>query len=463
MPRSVVVCGGGFAGLVTALSALESGAEVTILEKGPRTGGSTLVAGGLVWTFRERAHLEHYMTDGNPVLQSMVWERLDAGRDWLLEQGVTFVHEDVQQDHGVGLRLDPVGAIEALTASVTSLGGTIRTSTALERLVTGDRGIQGVVALQPDGTPETVACDAVVLATGGFQGNIDLLRRYLGPEAGSLYLRANSWSTGDGLLAATRIGAATSTNLGAFYGHALPNHPAHFGAQDFRYVSQQYGNRSVAVNMAGCRFTDESEGTGEEVLNQELARQPDARGFYIFDHALADGLSRPGRAPISVLLERTRACGGTVVTSESLEGLCDQLNDLGVPGGKLQATLERFNDACARGLASDPSVLNPVRTRFAQALEAPPFYAVDVRAGVTLTAGGLAVDETMRVIRRAGSSSNIAQSITQMEEYRVATFGDLFAAGVDVGDINGRNYMGGLAAALVTGRIAGSEAAIAGS
>lgn len=89
----------------------------------------------------------------------------------------------------------------------------------------------------------------------------------------------------------------------------------------------------------------------------------------------------------------------------------------------------------------------------------PPFTAALVRAAITFTCGGLAVDLDMRVLRRAASISLLPLVKAPADELQVGTVPGLFAAGCDVGGVSGRSYMGGLAQALVTGLVACTQAA----
>jgi FAD binding domain len=91
-------------------------------------------------------------------------------------------------------------------------------------------------------------------------------------------------------------------------------------------------------------------------------------------------------------------------------------------------------------------------------LSQPPYHATRVRAAITFTTGGIAVDESLRVVRLSGSSSITQRMAT---EGRAAAFSNVFAAGVDVGDVSTDGYLGGLATSLVTGRSAGRHAALA--
>src|SRR5205085_9250348 len=200
-----------------------------------------------------------------------------------------------------------------------------------------DGVVTGALASGVDGSIEATA-RSVVLATGGFQGNAELLARYVTPQAQHMYLRANPWSTGDGLLAAQAAGAATTPSLGNFYGHAMTAPPARFGADRFQEMSHKYGPMAVAINLEGRRFADESAGTGEETLNIALSRQPQATAAFVFD---ADTADRPYDAgPLArVIVERAKQAGGPVLQADTLEELVEGMHAWGFPPHAVLRTL----------------------------------------------------------------------------------------------------------------------------
>ena len=471
--QPVVVCGGGFAGLSAAVTALEAGASVTLIEKAPYLGGTTLLSGGTLWSFIEYDKIREHIPNGDPALQWLVHDALPAGRAWLQALGVKF--DDIGQmlNIGHGYVMDPAGAIGLLGERFKALGGQLHLETGLHSLVMHEGEVTGVRALH-DGRVREIAAGAVVIATGGFQGNTELLARYVLRDPDNLMLRANYWSTGDGFIAATDAGAAASPGLDTFYGHALAAPPARVDNRQFREAAQHHGRLCVAINMQGDRFADETEGTGEEVLNQRLAQQPGGLGFYVMDDEHMEQMSMQGRgALIRVILERSKKIGALVLEGETIEALCRAMAQHGVPEARALATLKTFNAALESGRADE---LKPSRLGNRKPLKKPPFRAIHVKAGITFTMGGLAVDERARVLWRAGTTSHFAPVPTERayveqglpadgnplaigQYYRQAPIHGLFAAGNDAGNISHLSYMGGLASALVMGRNAGRHAA----
>jgi succinate dehydrogenase/fumarate reductase flavoprotein subunit len=336
-----------------------------------------------------------------------------------------------------------------------ALGGELILGTPMDTIRYDDGAVRGVRASGPGRTID-IEAGAVVLATGGFQGNPELLSRYVTPYADKVYLRANPWSTGDGFMAATRIGAAATVGMQAFYGHALPAPPTHFTATEFLDVSQRYGPLGVAINLDGRRFIDESAGTRDVHLNQAIAMQREATAVYIVDAEIAD-MSYFGYMKPAIAIQRVRERNGPVIERDTLEELCTALADWGITGVKALETLREYTVALTNGTADQ---LDPPRRKHRFPLATPPFTAVAVRPGITFTCGGLAVDTDMRVLRRSASCSTLPLVFAEPAEANLCPVPNVYAAGCDVGNISDLDYIGGLATALTTGRIAGRAAAL---
>jgi fumarate reductase flavoprotein subunit len=432
----LVVAGGGLAGLTAALRALELGARVTLLEKGDRPGGSFLLSSGYVWSYRDMATYRVEAPGGDIVLQKLILDRLGSGLDWLESAGGMLLSRETGNPLTFGARFDPEQTVAALAERILASGAEILTGTALEALTEDEGYVTGVRASSP-GRKIDCAADAVILASGGFAANPDLVGRYIIKGPGRMRVRAHPRSTGDGFLAALEAGALASAGLDEFYGRNLPAPPAEFPPERFVEVSQLYGRHAVAINARGERYADEGADWSETALTRATAHQPGLYAYYVLD---AKGLQvRVRERTVKEMVEVARDTGGTVVETTSLKVLADRLGALGLPREALFRTLENYNVAVASG-----KDISPPRTGLAIPLREPPFVAVQVAPYITHTVGGLVVDARCRVLR----------------EVDAGPIPGLYAAGVEVGGVSAGGYTSGLASALVFGRTA-AESAVA--
>ncbi|HXV57997.1 MAG TPA: FAD-binding protein [Gaiellaceae bacterium] len=276
----LVVAGAGMAGLVAAARARELGADVLVHEKGSAPGGSMLLSSCVVWRYREWETFRAECPGGDPALQRAVWEGLDDALAWLEGLGAPVVARGTGNPRTAGLRFDPPGLTEALARRA----GEIRLSDGLAEL--------------PEGVP-------AILATGGFQGDPELVRRYLTPEP--VVLRANPWSAGDGLRLALARGAQLSPRLDEFYGRNLAAAPR-IRPEDFVPLAQVYAGHAVVENARGERFQARHWADLDAV--RWTARQPGARAWYVVPDA---ALGEPVRErTVGDLVEAARRAGAPV-------------------------------------------------------------------------------------------------------------------------------------------------------
>lgn len=278
----LVVAGAGMAGLAAAARARELGAEVVVLEKGDRPGGSFLLSSGFVWRYRDWEMFRAQCPGGDPGLQRVVYERLDETLGWLESLGASVVARETGNELTTGVRLDPPATVAALARRV------------------GDVKLREPLRALPAELP-------AVLATGGFQGNPDLVRRYVTPEAGSLRLRANPWSAGDGLRLALEGGASLTSAMDEFYGRNLAAAPT-IPPEKFSELAQLYARFAKVTNERGEEFVTRH--WAELDVVQWTARQPRARAWY----QVTDGaLSRRVRdRTVEDMIEAARAAGAPV-------------------------------------------------------------------------------------------------------------------------------------------------------
>jgi fumarate reductase flavoprotein subunit len=430
----VVIAGGGLAGLTAALRATEFGAQITLLEKGESPGGSFLYSSGYIWSYVDLPTFRREAPGGDAVLQRLILERLGPGLRWLEGAGGALIARETGNPLTFGARFDPERTVSALVDRIEASGGEIIADTALEALLEAPPGhVTGVL----DRCEREYEGDAVILASGGFASDPELVGRHIIGGPGKMRVRAHPRSTGDGFRAALRKGALASTGLGEFYGRNLPAPPADFPPERFVEVSQLYGRFAVAVNSSGERYADEGADWSETALTRATAHQPGLYAWYVLDARGLEGRVRERTA--REMVETARSTGGTVIEASNLTELADRLAERGVPRETFLSTLKGYNAAVAAG--EDPS---PPRSGHAWPLSVPPFVAVKVAPTITHTVGGLAVDTGCRVLR--GTDERPIPG--------------LYAAGVEVGGVSAGGYTSGLASALVFGGIS-AESAVA--
>jgi succinate dehydrogenase/fumarate reductase flavoprotein subunit len=261
------------AGLCAAVHARKNGATPRVYEKGTRAGGSMLLSSCVIWRFRGWDDFRAECPTGDEGLQRIVWERLDDGIAWLESLGAPVVKHETGNPRTVGKRFDPRGLTETLVREA----GDVRLG-------------------------ETVD-EPVILATGGFQGNPELVGEHIHP-GGELRLRANPWSAGDGMRYAVGRGAELSAGLDEFYGRNMPD--ADFTEDEFVPIAQLYGRVARVFNERGEEFFEGDVSWSENDLVQATAQQPGARAWYLLDDEALQDADVAGR----VALASTRTDAG---------------------------------------------------------------------------------------------------------------------------------------------------------
>jgi fumarate reductase flavoprotein subunit len=449
----VLVLGGGGAGLCAALSAAESGARrVTILEAAEAVGGSTALSAGSYlaagtaaqaragWAGdTPEAMLDHLLTasgfDVETGVARTLCEQAVPTLAWLESHGAALTddglyragRETFPRSHrflgqGAGLVAALQGA--ALTAGVEILAGHRATA-----LIVRDGKVGGAMVGR-----ESFPAQAVVLATGGFAHDADLVRRHLGAEVAwpgaSASSPAAETARGDGLRLTAGLACRTCDRGGT----VVRLNPS-FPAGDL-YLPPWL----LLVDADGRRFADES---APPQTFREVVGRRGGRCFAIFDEAgrTAFGAPRKGllRGVSWAEAVPQQLAAGRIACAPDPGRLAAAL---GLEARTLSATLARYDDACRAGADRDfekpAEHLRPVRT--------PPFYAIELRPHIVLISGfGLEIDPDGAVRGPDGGP-----------------IGGLFAAGEVTGNAVGARYPGQGAAitnALVFGRIAGRAAA----
>jgi len=473
----VVVVGCGIAGLSAAVTAMQAGARVAILERAPREdrGGNTRWTEAMLRMKSETevtddfedhfaANAGHYLdpaliaqTAGayenwssivkvlgfaDPELISTFAANAGPAIAWLKTFGLRFDFLPGYFITTCTQRMAPVGGglamIEALADWAEHNGADIHyRTTAREFLREADGTITGVRATGHDGRSVALAAPATVLASGGFEGNLEMLAQYLGP--GSRYLRpvarGGYYNKGEGLRMALAAGAAPSGDFSQF--HAEPLDPRS-GAPEPIVLIFNYG---VLVNRRGERFIDEAPATVDatyEAITRVIHQQPEGIAWAVLDARIDDVPN----------WRRSVRSDQPPVRADSVAELAARI---GVNPGALQATLDRYNHACEPG-EFDPLRLDglstytayaPPKSNWARPIDQAPFLAYPIICGNCFTFGGLKVNTRSQVLNTDG-----------------APIPGLYAAGETVGLYYG-TYTGSTSVlrGAVFGRLAGASAA----
>jgi fumarate reductase flavoprotein subunit len=290
-------------------------------------------------------------------------------------------------------------------------------NTTADTLLTDANGaVVGVSGTGKDGETVTVKAGAVILATGGFGANLDMVVEYKPSLAGFMTTNA-AGAQGQGIAMATAIGAGTVDM------DQIQIHPTVEANTAALITEGLRGDGAILVNAEGKRFIDEV-GTRDVVSAAEIA-QTGSYSWLVVDQAMVDASS----------VIQGYITKGYTVTGSTYEELAAAM---GVDATAFAETMENWN-ACVEA-KSDPEF---GRTSFANPLDNAPYYAIKVTAGIHHTMGGLTINSSTEVLKEDGS-----------------VIAGLFAAGEVTGGVHGANRLGGNAVAdfTVFGRIAGQSA-----
>ncbi len=445
----IVVVGGGMAGLVSTVRALEQGADVILLEKGHRLGGTLPWTAGTIAVERE----------ADPLVD--LYEPIEDGIAWLREKGITVREPDDKMltDHAERAgRFDPPDFVEHMEGLIEDAGGRIFTNTPFKRLkLDEDDAVAGVIAHNDEFGTFDIDAPSVILATGGFSGNIDLLEQFL-PSA-ELWNGRHPWNTGEGFIAAREVGAKTTKGLSKALGGVRPAPPAQINEENHRQASTAYKNKAVMINEAGRRFTDESKHiSGSTDLVTEFLEHVEETGYIVLDQDLyEDHTGQVAFTPnVGELLEGARQLGAPVFEGETLEELGTALAEEGVDGEQAVATIEGFN----RAMRGEAARLDPPRAGYRRTIDRAPFYAIAVQPTIVYIRGGLDVNHNCQVVSQTLSTTGLNYHPADMDQVTIEPIVGLYATGIEIGRSEDHGYYHlGLSLGLASGRIAGKHAA----
>jgi tricarballylate dehydrogenase len=456
---TIVVVGSGGAGLAAALAAGEAAranelaCRMILIEKaqaGTHGGNTRWSPSYMRMAAPDRVEASfaddmHAISGGR--MDEAYVQRLAAEAPatiaWLMAHGIAFDRPVYYLSTGPP-RIQPVGGgatiLRELERAAMEAGVGIRYESAAKRLLLGGTGaVEGIELRTADGAAERIPAAAVVLATGGFAGNSDMLARHLGAGAESLrpISPGTSFNTGEGIRMALAAGARADGDWNGM--HAEPIDPRSKASAPVVLV-YPYG---IVVDRTGRRFFDEGGGLVHETW-EALARTVH--------------FATPGRIAYAILDARLYEIAGyqRAIRSElppfQAASIAELAALIDVPPSALQETVARYNAAAtgdaarfdatrADGLAAAADVSLP-KSNWAVPLDRPPYLAFPLIGAIAYTFGGVATDADAQVLGKSGEP-----------------IPGLYAAGEMTGHFLGTapNAVAMLRA-LVFGRIAGARA-----
>ncbi len=473
LTTDVAVVAGGPAGLCAAISAGQAGAKVALFEKGSTTGGAANMGMGPLGVESRLQKLKQHGLTRDEAFKAFMdythW-RVDAqlvrayidkaatSIDWLESLGVKFVEAAAYfpggnftwhlVDSGAG-QPGPGAAgamVRILTERAKELGVKIFFQSPVRRILRQGDGIAGITAENASGEEMEVTAKAVIVCTGGFGHNSEMIKKYTGYEWGK---DLAGWQVpgvdGEGIKMAWEVGAA-STDLSIELVFEMP------GECD-RAIVEPFRQPHLMVNLLGERFMNEGIVPNTTFTGNAISQQKNRSGYMIFDDAIRHHMETVGLDCINPVFHLTHAQNFRDVLEATLQSgfkeifVADSLDELaaktGIDGESLKATVAEYNEFCDTGydrtFNKRHEFLRPIRT--------PKFYAGRFLPAAYGSLGGIKINHRTEVLDK-----------------KWRKIPGLYAAGTDACSIYGDSYVfilpgNTMGFAVNSGRIAGEHAA----
>jgi fumarate reductase flavoprotein subunit len=437
----VVVVGSGGAGLAAAIQAHDEGASVLIVEKMPSIGGNTVKASaGMnaaetrfqrvkgIFDSKELFYAETLKggyNKNNPELLHRFVENAPQAIEWLADRGIML--NDITTTGGMSIDRthrprdgSAVGGylISGLLRNINKRSIDVLMETAVTDILFEQGAVSGVALLTDENEALTVHAKSVIVATGGFSANSQMVVKYR-PDLEGFVTTNHKGATGGGIALLEKLGAGT-VDMGE-----IQIHPTVEQTTSYLISESIRGGGAILVNQKGSRFFNEME-TRDKVSAQIIAL-PEKFAYIVFD----ENVRTKNKAADEYIAK------GFMVSAEGPRELAEKL---GMDYHTFLATLERYNGFVENQYDEDfgrkTALRNPIKDG--------PFHAIRIAPGVHHTMGGVTINAETEVLDK---------------QHQVIP--GVFAAGEVAGGIHGGNRIGGNAVAdiIVFGTQAGHQAA----
>ena len=438
----IVVVGAGGAGLCAAVEAASQGCKVIVVEKQGIVGGNTNYStGGInaaetsvqrglgIYDSKELFYDDtmkggHYLNDSS-LVRSFV-ENGPLTIDWLISLGTDLSDVGLMGGSSVKRTHRPQGGtaigphlMKVLKEAAHTRNVEIRTHNKVTGLITQNNRISGVNVEKKDGSTYSILAKVVIIATGGFGANLEMVTRYCPTLRGMATLN-HQGATGD---AFTWIKAVGGYLIDL---DKIQIHPTSEYVNHILITEAVRGNGAILVNSDGQRFVNEMQ--TRDSVSAAILSQRGGMAYLLFDQQVRQSL-----ASIETYQNQ-----GVLISATTIAELADKM---GINRQTLTSTMSRYTEMQLNGKDDD---FGRAASAMTAPLNVPPFYAVGVTPAIHHTMGGIKVDPDMHVLREDGT-----------------VLPGLYAAGEVTGGLHGANRLGGngVGDVVVNGKIAGRNAA----
>ncbi|OCG01781.1 flavocytochrome c [Gilliamella sp. wkB308] len=436
----IVVVGSGGAGLASAIRAHDLGASVVVVEKMPVIGGNTNKASAGMNAAETKFQKLKGIVDSkdlfyketlaggknknNPELLRYFVENAPDAIDWLDENGIELSGITTTGGMSIDRTHRPASGaavggflISGLVKNLNKRGIEVMLDTNVTEIVTENHKVVGVKVVEEDGTNYIIKAKAVVIATGGFSANREMVEKYR-PDLKGFVTTNHKGATGSGIMILEKLGAGT-VDMGE-----IQIHPTVEQTTSYLISESIRGGGAILVSQEGKRFVNELD--TRDKVSADIIKLPEHYSYILFDQQVRDE-NKAVEEYVS---------NDLVVQADSIAELA---NKLSIDVDNLSKTIERYNQFVINKQDEDfgrtTGMRHPINTA--------PFYAIKIAPGVHHTMGGVTINTETQVL---DNDKHVIKGV--------------FAAGEVVGGVHGANRIGGNAVAdiIIFGMQAGKKA-----